>query len=89
MGRGARPSQDEAGLRGRAGGTRDPDRRRAHLGEDPREDVDGQRDWWADSQPSGASWSFDHERIGLRKRTPNGYVLTQHKVHFAAPQPRL
>jgi hypothetical protein len=23
-----------------------------NLGEDPREDVDGQRDWWADQCPS-------------------------------------
>ena len=49
MGRGARPARHVARLRGRA---RRPSKilviGAPNLGEDPREDVDGQRDWWAD-----------------------------------------
>ena len=43
-----RPSRYVARLRGRAGGLRSSSSGAPNLGEAPREDVDGQRDWWAD-----------------------------------------
>ena len=48
MGRGARPTRNVARLRGRVAGPRDSRHRAPNLGEAPREDVDGQRDWWTD-----------------------------------------
>ena len=49
VGRGARPARYVARLRGGAGGPRDPRHRRAqYAGDARREDVDGQRGWWAD-----------------------------------------
>ena len=48
MGRGARPARHVARLRGRARNAEILVIGAPNLGEDPREDVDGQRDWWAD-----------------------------------------
>ena len=47
MGRGARPARYLARLRGRAEGLEILVIGAPHLGEAPREDVEGERDWWA------------------------------------------
>ena len=47
MGRGARPARYVARLRGWAEGLEILVIGAPNLGDDPREDVDGQRDWWA------------------------------------------
>ena len=42
-------ARDVARLRGRAAGPRDPRLGAPNLGEDPRGDVEGERDWWTDA----------------------------------------
>ena len=48
MGRSPGPARHVARLRGQAKGLEILVIGAPNLGEDPREDVDGQRDWWAD-----------------------------------------
>ena len=51
VGRGARPAGYVARLRGRAEGLEILVIGAPNLGDAPREDVEGQRDWWTDSVP--------------------------------------
>jgi hypothetical protein len=42
-----------------------------HLGENPREDVEGQRDWWTDQRPEGMSRGVlveQNERLAVESR---------------------
>ena len=66
-----------------------------NLGEDPREDVDGQRDWWSDS---GVVRTFDrrhgrdlrrpHARTATRPRaTPSRFATAAHRARAGRPHP--